>query len=91
MGRLGKRRAAEGPPPTSMLGLLDPRGRRAVSPAEITVSPTGLSSPLAWLRLHHMFIVVSIIRLNLQAHVCIFDFLAQMLGHRELEICSKSP
>ena len=90
MGRLGKQRTAEGPPPTSMPGLLDPKGRCAVSPAEITFSPTGLRSPLAWLWSHHMFIVVSIIRLNLQAHVCIFDFLAQMLGHRELEICSKS-
>lgn len=90
MGRLWKQRAAEGPPPTSMPGLPDPRGRRAVSPAEMTFSPTGLSSPLAWLWSRHMFIVVSIIRLNLQAHVCIFDFLAQMLEHRELEICFKS-
>lgn len=46
-------------PPPSMLDLLDPRGRRAVSLAEITI-------PLAWVRSHHMFIVVSIIRLNLQ-------------------------
>ena len=81
MGKLGKRRAAEGPPPTFMLDLLDPRGRPAVSLAEITI-------PLAWVRSHHMFIVVPIIRLNLQGRV--FDFLAQTLGHRGLEICSKS-
>ena len=63
---MGKQRAAECPPRTSMLDLLDPRGRRAVSLAEIALSPMGLSSPLAWLQSHHMFIVVSITRLNLQ-------------------------